>query len=71
MVKEIPVRQTETVVERIRKLYDDMERQRHIDRIKNQRKHRDASLDERERSLFGPVSNTLPLIPLNADRGRA
>jgi hypothetical protein len=65
------VRQTETVVERIRKLYGEKERQRHIDRIKNQRKHRDASLDERERSLFGPVSNTLLLIYFDADRGRA
>jgi hypothetical protein len=67
MVQEIPVRKTETVVECIRKLYGDMERQRHIDRIKNQRKHRDASLDERERSLFGPVRNSLPLIHFDAD----
>ena len=55
------------MVERIRKLYGDKERQRHIDRIKNQRKHRDASLDERERSLFGPVRNSLPLIHFDAD----
>ena len=67
MVQEIPERQTETVVERIRKFYGEKERQRHIDRIKNQRKHRDASLDERERSLFGPVSNTLPLICFDVD----
>ena len=33
-----------------------MERQRHVDRVQNQTRHRHADLGERERSLFKPVS---------------
>ena len=47
-------------IERIRARYGEMERQRHVDRYKNQLKHRNELRgNETESRLFQPVSDSI------------
>ena len=51
------------VIERIRSKYGEMYRQRHVDRVKNQLKHRnELSGNETESRLFQPVSDSITLM---------